>query len=190
MILLAAVLEALFLATCLLWVRSYTFDDGIARESYSSSVDSPGSAPSWMETCVEICSSHGTLGIYVMHVFPNFYIYPSQCPPTQFEWSSDYSFTFPQIRRDAAKPLGFVYIAGGSPPTTYWAIGIPHWIAAIVFAFFPIRLVARWLGKRDKAQELVCEACGYDLRATPDRCPECGAFVAKASKVPSRTVSS
>lgn len=49
---------------------------------------------------------------------------------------------------------------------------------AIAFAVLPLIWVARQIYRRRRKRTdpaaIKCEACGYDMRATPERCPECG----------------
>jgi hypothetical protein len=57
------------------------------------------------------------------------------------------------------------------------AVGVaaaPYWILMLVFLIPPgIRLYIRHRD-RLKVELGLCKICGYDLRATPLRCPECG----------------
>ena len=67
---------------------------------------------------------------------------------------------------------------GGSPAgSTAWLYGgdCPTWIVVGVLAV-PLTLRAAHRLHGDHRHGL-CRACGYDLRATPDRCPECGIAV-------------
>ena len=52
----------------------------------------------------------------------------------------------------------------------YWAVTPPALAVPVVW----LTLVIRRLKRRRKRILGRCVVCGYDLRATPDRCPECG----------------
>jgi hypothetical protein len=54
---------------------------------------------------------------------------------------------------------------------------VPYWMLVGVTAFPPMIGVHVWLRRRRRRGREgrgCCSVCGYDLRATPDRCPECG----------------
>ena len=53
-------------------------------------------------------------------------------------------------------------------------VGLPFWLLAGAAAVLP---AARWARRRRVQRRAAlgqCLACGYDLRASPGRCPECG----------------
>jgi hypothetical protein len=53
-------------------------------------------------------------------------------------------------------------------------VSFPDWLPAGVFALLPLSHLARFVLRRNRSTNNQCAACGYDLRATPHRCPECG----------------
>jgi hypothetical protein len=58
--------------------------------------------------------------------------------------------------------------------TNHRLIVVPFWCPAALFALAPaLWLVGRYR-RRHRARTGHCPTCGYDLRATPERCPECG----------------
>jgi hypothetical protein len=57
----------------------------------------------------------------------------------------------------------------------YSLYAIPYW-AILVFILAPFVLsgVYSAIHRRRRIRLSLCACCGYDLRATPERCPECG----------------
>jgi hypothetical protein len=54
---------------------------------------------------------------------------------------------------------------------------LPIWFVAVLFALLPMRaafLMVRSTRRRRRVAKGCCENCGYDLRGSSDRCPECG----------------
>lgn len=55
-----------------------------------------------------------------------------------------------------------------------WKIYVPHWLLATPFIMW---LLWPFIRRDRRHRAGLCTHCGYDLRASPDRCPECGTLV-------------
>ena len=139
----------------------------------------------WVGTQVKLESLHGEL--IWDHVRVDFM--PGQQPPEYYrnrirgpDWAS---VPARQSRIDLrGQPLGWAGIGAVALPSansaatyTLTSIAIPYWLVVLVAALLPGRSVVRYGRYRYRRafKPGVCSSCGYDLRGSPDRCPECGA---------------
>lgn len=65
---------------------------------------------------------------------------------------------------------------GSHPADTRTEVVIRIWMLLAITALLPTAWLIRRRRKRRVEAAGICSNCGYDLRATPDRCPECGAI--------------
>ena len=98
-------------------------------------------------------------------------------PRVYFESPGQYKMTW----------FGFFLRHYHSETNTYffdgWTMIVPHWFLCAALSPFPaldLRLVLRRRRRDRYRREHRCLTCGYDLRASKDRCPECGLAIATA----------
>src|SRR4051794_36263465 len=149
----------LFLSCILIWVRSYPVSDGLTHthlfKSHGVTLRRVLSLDS-IDGRLVIGVGHMTIPLFEKALKGPFAPYP---PPTMI-WSH----------------LGFRHsrIMYGDMMEV-WFFGIPFWFLTLVFATPP----SVWLFnrvRRGQKSPHACPACGYDLRATSHRCPECGSL--------------
>jgi hypothetical protein len=181
------------LATTGMWVRSYwRFDLLLWTQGDAAGSD-------YVLLKLSISSIRGGCTFYIQHNnakgeasvndLKNYFTWH----PRGFELSSDAVQTLDTMNSawrmtyrfmpTSPSPFGFQAAAnhGLYRGNYYWygAFAVPYWLPVIVFALLPFLWLLRQALKWGKRNPAACVVCGYDLRATPDRCPECGKTVEK-----------
>jgi len=76
--------------------------------------------------------------------------------------------------------LGFDVPHGTDPSDTR----LPLWFFLVLTSLPPIAWAVARVRRRSRLKAGLCPTCGYDLRATPNKCPECGNQVAGNTATP------
>src|SRR5688572_24099284 len=84
------------------------------------------------------------------------------------------------LRQSQECPLFPARLGQRSGPNGYVSIMAPLWALVLAFSVIPAAKVFLALKIRRRRRAGLCRACGYDLRASPERCPECGTVSAQA----------
>ena len=159
----------LCVAVVALWVRTYWVRDRVFSEQIGHVQDRPVFT-SW---CMEANRGRVCVDFYRNKVTTK----PPDQPVPGFDtrWTR---LAWPSQPGAPAWPgtLGFWFDAkaDGRGYRARAAI-MPLWLPAVLFAALPAwRYIRRDRRLARLGRLRLCTQCGYDLRATPDRCPECG----------------
>lgn len=69
---------------------------------------------------------------------------------------------------------GNIYESNNLTKYSAWGFRFPLWVVLLLFMLLPIRFAIVRVQRARRRSSGQCAGCGYDLRASPDRCPECG----------------
>lgn len=170
----------LSLVTLIAWSRGYQNEYALAWHSHRVSRSQGGR---WERRVTGVSIRYGLLGIGTMQERIAY------TPPIiDYLRGQDGLSTGTSMSLWCERPITF---AGGftlrrydSAPVgvnlgyTGWIATVPLWLPAIFFAWpLVLRYRAIWRQARqlDRARNGLCPMCGYNLRGTRERCPECGA---------------
>ncbi len=184
----------LFVATGMLWIQSYREHDYL---EWSDDPKWPSFTHRW-----EIEIARGGLAAWA-EASQSFYAsahkktgsnwHLSRLPrapyPSFHDPRSTGPFHFDNATVNGFRHLGFEarHIVAQSTGVQYDQTGIviPIPVIAILTAFAPMRMILRLRHRRSRMRiaKGLCGACGYDLRASSNRCPECGTLTTEAPDV-------
>jgi hypothetical protein len=177
----AAILLMLSVAFCVLWVRGYWYVDAIGRYTRT-----PG------PTAEYVASGAGSIAVRRWAEPLNASTLRYSSPDGVFHWhmptSRPGATQFRTLRRERPPDhaaLGFSFNdallqSPGNPyhGTRETVATVPHWAAVLLTVAPGLCLAFARSRVKRRAGAGLCRKCGYDLRGTPERCPECGTLAA------------
>jgi len=151
--------SVLFVATAILWVRSYWQSDFIQVLT----------AP----TCFIFGTIRGEVGVAVALHEP-----VDKVSSPKFLWETGRPYSLRELADEmtVTQAGGFAILHQPLLLTSLWGIALPCWFVMGITALPAISLVCKRSRNAFRKRRNICLKCGYDLRATPNRCPECGAI--------------
>jgi hypothetical protein len=156
----AATSVLLLFATVTLWVRSYSVVDTISHEQMGvvggRDVNISALKGDFLMSLSYNALSSGIHGWEWSHHPTDDELTPGEVVPTR-------GFA------------GFGHMDWGNGSVMF---AIPIWWLVAVSLVVPARWLDTFLRTSSRHRRHLCPACGYDLRATPERCPECGTATA------------
>jgi len=175
----ALVSALLFVAVCVLWVRSGAVSDAVSwrRADGGRWV---GTAPGHLLAGLDLSDwSRQNPGAYG-------WSYERQSPPAPASDAMVQMLALDIEPNDSQAEWqrgGFAWSSWRpASGTAYLArLAVPLWSVAAATLVLPLAWSLRRTMSRARKRLNAgnCPACGYDLRATPDRCPECGSVPAR-----------
>ena len=169
----SAVSLLMCVAVCVLWVRSYRVWDRVQQYRLDAGDRKELRA---------LSTGPGSIGYGCVHLDdPSIQSWPRLSTP--WHWVHEpRPLSTPHKRKWSW--LGFaawdVPIHPGNGGGGVRGFQMPMWSLTLLFGIASapfLSHVRRWRGARRRRQSGLCRRCGYDLRASPERCPECGTAV-------------
>jgi hypothetical protein len=160
-----AVSVVLCLAAVVLWARSYWSHDSATWNGFVRPAG-PNPKYGYFSYDVDVASTRGRARVQTTRLISDS---PARSRPT---YDAQEPYDLEAVGTSPANRFGFEARRVNVDIAT---VMFPIWAPVLAFAIPPLCWAGALLRRRRRPGRAgLCPACGYDLRATPDRCPECG----------------
>jgi hypothetical protein len=173
--LLSALSLVICVATCVLWVRGHFVEDSLAwRRSDAHSL--LRSSPGHLILDVNVSGWSAVPPAFTHETAP-----PNPNAVHEARMSGLVLNVGPQDTWVWGERAGFAWSRwAGNGGNSISMLVVPVWAATAATGLLPLAwcgaAALRSRARRRARRDSLCPGCGYDLRASPGRCPECGAM--------------